>query len=82
MSRELFSLVGEPTQCWLCRRKAGEEVPVVEMEGDTVLSEAIRKLKITRTAEEIANEVYYVCDCCRTLVRGLHTLIHATAPLG
>ncbi|MFQ6124391.1 MAG: hypothetical protein ACE5R6_07285 [Candidatus Heimdallarchaeota archaeon] len=81
MSKELFQFVGDPKQCWLCHRQEGAEVPSVEMEGDTVISESTRKIKIMRISEETAEEVYYVCDSCRTILRGIHTLIHATAPL-
>lgn len=81
MSQELFHFVGDPKKCWLCHRKEGVEVPIVAKEGDTVKSESIRKIKIMRISEETAEEVYFVCDSCRTILRGIHTLIHATAPL-
>jgi len=82
MSQEVFNFIGDPTRCWVCHRKEGEEVPLVEKRGDTVVSETTQKINVTRIAEETEEEVYSVCQCCRTLIRGLHTLIHATAPLG
>ena len=82
MSQEIYNLVGDPSQCWLCRRQDGEEVPVVEKQGDRVLSESTKKIEIMRIGEEVDEEVYFVCQSCRTIFRGLHTLMHSTTPLG
>ncbi len=80
MSQETFNFIGNPAQCWICHRQKGEEVPSIEKRGDIVLSETTKKIEIMRVAEETEGEVYYACQCCRTLIRGFHILTHATTP--